>query len=450
MFIGMDQARDELLYSNVKGKNPFKDKRVREALYHAVDIEAIKKNTMRGLSQPSGGMLPSPLTTTPAIEKRLPYDKERAKKLLAEAGYANGFEVTLDCPNNRYVNDEKICQALAAMWAQIGVKVAVNAMPRATYFPKLEKTETSMYMLGWGGANTDGIFVLQPVLSTYNGKGDGGLQLRPVLQPEARRADGEDQDQHEGRGAVGRDPRRAARAQRRGQSHPAASAGDPVGDAQQRRRRASRRQQRHPLLGHDQVAGATIFAIQRGQDVRHFGADVRVLASRARRHVERVVGIVDELERGARAQPSGNARKERQVGELVARPLQEEHRNAHCREVDGTLVRRLTGWVQREPKERETAERPAAAMRLALARSSARRTISRRRRGRVPAPAAMLPRLRRGPSRARPSGNPGASTRAPCTETGSGASQCRASARSLANAVMNGCVMPAPAPCAIT
>ena len=173
VFIGMDQARNELLYSNVKGKNPFKDLRVRQALYHAIDIEAIKKNTMRGLAQPSGALLPSPLTSTDKIEKRLPYDKERAKKLLADAGYPNGFEVTLDCPNNRYVNDEKICQALAAMWAQIGVRVNVNAMPRAVYFPKLEKTDTSMYMLGWGGATTDGIFILQPVLSTFNGKGDG-------------------------------------------------------------------------------------------------------------------------------------------------------------------------------------------------------------------------------------------------------------------------------------
>jgi len=173
VFIGMDQARDELLYSNVKGRNPLKDKRVRQALYHAIDIGAIQKSTMRGLSQPSGALLPAPLQTTPEIEKRLPYDRELAKKLLAEAGYPNGFEVTLDCPNNRYVNDEKICQALAAMWAQIGVKVAVNAMPRATYFPKLEKTDTSMYMLGWGGATTDAIFVLQPVLSTYSGKGDG-------------------------------------------------------------------------------------------------------------------------------------------------------------------------------------------------------------------------------------------------------------------------------------
>ncbi|MEP7181036.1 MAG: ABC transporter substrate-binding protein [Betaproteobacteria bacterium] len=173
VFIGMDQNRDELLYSNVKGKNPFKDKRVRQALYHAIDIDAINRNTMRGLSKPSGAMLPSPTMTIPELEVRLPYDKEKAKKLLAEAGYPNGFEVSLDCPNNRYVNDEKICQALAAMWSQVGVATKVNAMPRATYFPKLEKLDTSLYMLGWGGGNTDAIFVLQPVLSTYSGKGDG-------------------------------------------------------------------------------------------------------------------------------------------------------------------------------------------------------------------------------------------------------------------------------------
>jgi len=173
VFIGMDQARDELLYSNVKGKNPFKDVRVRQALYQAVDIDAIQKNTMRGLAKPTGAILPNPAMSTPEIEKRLPFDKEKAKKLLAEAGYPNGFEVTLDCPNNRYINDERICQALAAMWSQIGVTVKVNSMPRALYFPKLEKTDTSMYMLGWGGSTTDAIFTLQPVLSSYNGKGDG-------------------------------------------------------------------------------------------------------------------------------------------------------------------------------------------------------------------------------------------------------------------------------------
>ena len=183
VFIGMDQKRDELLYSNVRGKNPFKDKRVRQALYQAIDIDAIQKTTMRGLSQPSGALLPSPVMSTPEIEKRLPYDKERAKKLLAEAGYPNGFEVTLDCPNNRYVNDDKICLALAAMWSQIGVATNVNAMPRAKYFPKLEQLDTSLYMLGWGGGSTDAIFTLQPVLMTWSGKGDGDYNYGRYSNP---------------------------------------------------------------------------------------------------------------------------------------------------------------------------------------------------------------------------------------------------------------------------
>jgi peptide/nickel transport system substrate-binding protein len=183
VFIGLDQGRDELLYSSVKGKNPFKDKRVRQALYQAIDIDAIQKSTMRGLAKPSGALLPSPIQTTPEIEKRLPYDKERAKKLLTEAGYPNGFELTLDCPNNRYVNDEKICQAIAAMWSQVGVTTKVNAMPRANYFPKLEKLDTSAYMLGWGGATIDAIFVLQPVLASYNGKGDGDYNYGRYTNP---------------------------------------------------------------------------------------------------------------------------------------------------------------------------------------------------------------------------------------------------------------------------
>jgi len=173
VFIGMDQSRDELLYASVKGKNPFKDKRVRQALYQAIDIEALKTATMRGLAQPTGVTLPSPVMSTPELEKRLPFDRAGAARLLADAGYPKGFEVTLDCPNNRYVNDEKICQALAAMWSRIGVATRVNAMPRANYFPKLEKLDTSLYMLGWGGASTDPIFILQPVLSSHNGKGDG-------------------------------------------------------------------------------------------------------------------------------------------------------------------------------------------------------------------------------------------------------------------------------------
>ena len=175
VFIGMDQGRDELLYSSVKGKNPFKDVRVRRALYHAVDIETMKTKLMNGQSFPTGGMTPSPAGAynDAEIEKRLPFDLTLARKLMAEAGYADGFEVQLDCPNNRYINDESICVALAGMWAQLKVKVKVNGMPRATYFPKLEKYDFSMYMLGWGGAVTDAETTLTPVLR--NNLGEKGI-----------------------------------------------------------------------------------------------------------------------------------------------------------------------------------------------------------------------------------------------------------------------------------
>jgi peptide/nickel transport system substrate-binding protein len=175
VFIGMDQHRDELLYGSVKNKNPFKDLRVRQALYHAVDIETMKTKLMQGQSFPTGGLTPSPIGAynDPAIEARLPYDVNKAKTLMVEAGYPDGFEVTLDCPNNRYINDEEICVALASMWAQLKVRVRVNAMPRATYFPKLEKNDTSLYMLGWGGAVTDAEVLLTPVMRNLGEKGVG-------------------------------------------------------------------------------------------------------------------------------------------------------------------------------------------------------------------------------------------------------------------------------------
>jgi peptide/nickel transport system substrate-binding protein len=175
IFIGMDQNRDELAYSNVKGKNPFKDKRVRQALYQSIDIESMKTKLMRGQAFPTGGLTPSPLAAynDPAIENRLPFDVAAAKKLMADAGYPQGFEVTLHCPNDRYINDEKICQALAAMWAQINVKIKLDAQPRAIHFPRLEKLDTSMYMLGWGGAITDAETALTPVLRNRSTGGIG-------------------------------------------------------------------------------------------------------------------------------------------------------------------------------------------------------------------------------------------------------------------------------------
>jgi peptide/nickel transport system substrate-binding protein len=107
---------EELLYSDVKGKNPFKDRRVREAVYQAIDIEALRRVTMRGQALPTGGITPSPLGSTPEAEKRLPYDLNRAKQLLGEAGYPNGFGFTLDCPNNRYINDERSASRSPACW----------------------------------------------------------------------------------------------------------------------------------------------------------------------------------------------------------------------------------------------------------------------------------------------------------------------------------------------
>lgn len=175
VFIGMDQARDELLYSSIKGKNPFKDVRVRKALYHAVDIETLRTRLMRGQSAPTGSMTPSPLGAFAdiSLEQRMPYDVARARALMSEAGYPDGFDVTLDCPNNRYINDEEICVALAAMWAQIRIRVKVNALPRAIYFPKAEKLDVSLYMYGWGGSITDAETLLTPVLRSRNDAGIG-------------------------------------------------------------------------------------------------------------------------------------------------------------------------------------------------------------------------------------------------------------------------------------
>ncbi len=166
IFIGMDQFRDELLYASVKGRNPFKDHRVRRALYHAIDIETLRSKLMNGQSVPTGSLVPNPLAAygDPQLEARLPFDLARARALMAEAGYADGFEVTIDCPNNRYVNDEEICLALASMWAQIKVRLKVNAQPRSLWFPRMEKLDTSLYLLGWGGAVTDAETTLTPVM----------------------------------------------------------------------------------------------------------------------------------------------------------------------------------------------------------------------------------------------------------------------------------------------
>jgi len=184
IFIGLDQHNNELQYSDVKGKNPFKDVRVRRALNMAVDREAIKRVTMRGLSIPAALMIaPGVHGHTTELDKVAAADPGGARKLLAEAGYPNGFEFTLDCPNNRYVNDEEICQGLVGMWAKAGVRVKLNAIPFSTHIPKILKHDTSAYMLGWGVATFDGLYTLQSLVRTKTTGADGSFNCGRVSDP---------------------------------------------------------------------------------------------------------------------------------------------------------------------------------------------------------------------------------------------------------------------------
>lgn len=150
VFLGFDQLRSELLYSDVRGRNPLADIRVREALFRAVDIEAIRRAVMRGKSRPTA------LLNGPGIEgfseaidaTRPGFDRARARTLLAEAGYPEGFGLGMHCPNNRYVNDEQICQAVSAMLAQVGVRVTLTTEPAGQFFSRAARRDVSLYMLG--------------------------------------------------------------------------------------------------------------------------------------------------------------------------------------------------------------------------------------------------------------------------------------------------------------
>ena len=184
IFLGMDQKRDELLFSSVKGKNPFKDKRVRQAFYQAIDIESIKSRVMRNAATPTALMVgPGVRGFQPDMNKRYPYDPEAAKKLLADAGYPNGFEVGMNCPNDRYVNDGAICQAVAANLARIGVKVNLQTETKVSYFPKILRRDTSFYLLGWTPSTGDAHDALSALMATPTDKGQGQFNLGSYSNP---------------------------------------------------------------------------------------------------------------------------------------------------------------------------------------------------------------------------------------------------------------------------
>jgi peptide/nickel transport system substrate-binding protein len=181
IFFVMDQGSEELRDSSVKGKNPFKDKRVREAMNLALDREAIRRSIMRGLSVPAALMVPPGVNGHDAALDAAPRpDADRARKLLAEAGYPQGFEVPLHCPNNRYVNDEQVCQAAVAMWARIGVKVRLITAPFATHSQMFQRSESPFFMLGWGVSTYDALYAMQAWGHSRTAGADGNFNFGKV------------------------------------------------------------------------------------------------------------------------------------------------------------------------------------------------------------------------------------------------------------------------------
>lgn len=152
IFLGLDVDRDDSPgISGTNGVNPLKDVRVREALSLAIDRKALDDRIMNGMATPAAQFLPYPMFGT---SKKLDFipaaNVERAKALLAEAGYAQGFTLVLGSPNGRYINDSKVAQTIAAMWARIGVKTTVDAPTVPVFFSNAQNLKYSAYVMGWG------------------------------------------------------------------------------------------------------------------------------------------------------------------------------------------------------------------------------------------------------------------------------------------------------------
>jgi peptide/nickel transport system substrate-binding protein len=172
IYLGLDVWRDELLSSDVKGKNPLKDQRVREAFALAIDENAIVQRVMGGRGHPTWEMWgPGVNGYNATLDVRPKPDPDKAKKLLADAGYPSGFSIQFDCPNDRYVMDEQICTAITSMLARIGVKVALSAQPKAQFFAKIlsPKFDSDFFMLGWTPATNDAHNALYSLLGTRAG-----------------------------------------------------------------------------------------------------------------------------------------------------------------------------------------------------------------------------------------------------------------------------------------
>lgn len=180
-YFTFDQARDELADSDVKGRNPFKDLRVRQAVYHAINIDLIIQKVLRGQGVPTGGFLSTRVDgSLPELDRRLPYDPAKAKALLAAAGYPNGFSITLDCVNIAW--REGVCQAAAAMLSQVGIKTTLRSSPTNQFFPKLTQGSASFVEYGWT-PQTDAWASLNALFRTYDKGGFGTFNAGRYSNP---------------------------------------------------------------------------------------------------------------------------------------------------------------------------------------------------------------------------------------------------------------------------
>jgi peptide/nickel transport system substrate-binding protein len=182
-YLGFDQSRDDLLFSDVKGRNPFKDVRVRRAVYQAIDIDAIVSKVLRGQATATGSYVSKRLDGyVPELESRPKYDPAAARALLKEAGYPDGFQVTLDCVNVAY--RAAVCQAITGMLAQVGIRTSFQPWPTATFFPKLTQATTSFFEFGWS-PGTDPWPTLNAIVRSWGSDGagtfNGGRYSNPRL-----------------------------------------------------------------------------------------------------------------------------------------------------------------------------------------------------------------------------------------------------------------------------
>ena len=173
IYLHLDSDRDVSPYVTDKdgraiAKNPLKDARVRKAISKAINRAAIVEKVMEGEAVAAGQLLPEGMFGTTPRLKVEPYDPEGARKLLAEAGYPNGFGLTVHSPNNRYVNDAKVAQAVAQMLTRIGIATKVEAMASATFFPQATELKFSFMLLGWGSGTGEASSTLKALLATYN------------------------------------------------------------------------------------------------------------------------------------------------------------------------------------------------------------------------------------------------------------------------------------------